>query len=357
MPMVARMLQSLSGIQPERSVNPDEAVARGAALYAGHLVARRSGAGQSTFQVTNVNAHALGVEGIDAETLRKRNVVLIPRNTPLPARRTERFATKSEGQRSIAIKVLEGESTQPADCIAIGRTVVRDLPGGLPKGWPVEVTFEYGINGRLAVDALVPGTQHHARLELERQRGLSNEGLSRWKQPVNDAGGFDTFELAIQDVLQATPPAHASSSSGIGWAAAAPETSATSAAGPTPIVASPTSLAASPIEPAAAAGDQSWASRPQALSVSSPNPGAVASVNVKPAAAEEPVLPLIKRAKPEINRRIPKWVERLIGHIITLLILAFVGYLMISHLRPDLLRPIFGGGNQQNEQKPSGPAP
>ena len=114
--------------------------------------------------------------------------MLIPRNTPLPARHTERFATKSEGQRSIAIKVLEGESSQPGDCIAIGRTVVRDLPSGLPKGWPVEVTFEYGANGRLAVEALVPGTQHQARLELVRETGLSNEGLTRWKQPVSDGG-------------------------------------------------------------------------------------------------------------------------------------------------------------------------
>ena len=165
---------------------------------------RGRGGPRSTFQVTNVNAHSLGVEGIDTETLRKKNVVLIPRNTPLPARHTERFATKSEGQRSIVIKVLEGESTQPGDCIAIGRTVVRDLPSGLPKGWPVEVTFEYGANGRLAVDALVPGTQHRARLELVRETGLSSEGLARWKQPVAEAGGFSTFESAIQDVLRST---------------------------------------------------------------------------------------------------------------------------------------------------------
>ena len=205
MPMVARMLQGLSGIQPERSVNPDEAVARGAALYAGHLLGMGRGRAAArevpvaqppaAFEVTNVNSHSLGVEGIETDTLRKRNVVLIPRNTPLPARHTERFATKAEGQRSIVIKVLEGESQQPGDCIAIGRTVVRDLPAGLPKGWPVEVTFEYGANGRLAVEALVPGTQHRARLELVRDGGLSSEGLTRWKQPVSDAGGFTAFAV------------------------------------------------------------------------------------------------------------------------------------------------------------------
>ena len=55
------------------------------------------------------------------------------------------------------------------------------------------------------------------------------------------------------------------------------------------------------------------------------------------------MLPLIKRTKPEKKRRIPKWVERLIGHVIALLIFAFVGYLMISHVRPDLFPRLFGG--------------
>ena len=158
----------------------------------------------STFRVTNVNAHSLGIEGIETDTLRKRNVVLIPRNTALPARHMERFATKSEGQRSIVIKVLEGESPQPGECIAIGRTVVRDLPAGLPKGWPVEVTFEYGTNGRWTVEAIVPGTDHLARLELVRDTGLSSEGLNRWKPPIDSAGGIDTFEAAAEDLWKQT---------------------------------------------------------------------------------------------------------------------------------------------------------
>jgi molecular chaperone DnaK len=220
MPMVSRMLKTMTKIEPDRTVNPDEAVARGAALYANHLLAKEQGSLRPVFRVTNVNAHSLGIEGIDTDTLRKKNVVLIPRNSPLPARHTERFCTKSEGQRSIVLKVLEGESSLPGECIAIGRTVVRELPAGLPKGWPVEVTFEYGTNGRLTVQALVPGTKQQACLELERDAGLSGEGLARWKEPVVAAAGFGAFAQAVEDALRAPKPAatgDASAAAG-GWA-------------------------------------------------------------------------------------------------------------------------------------------
>jgi molecular chaperone DnaK len=344
MPMVARMLQGLTGIQPDRSVNPDEAVARGAALYAGHLLAARAGAPQSTFQVTNVNAHSLGVEGIDTDTLRKKNVVLIPRNTPLPARHSERFATKSEGQRSIVIKVLEGEGSQPADCIAIGRTVIRDLPVGLPKGWPVEVSFEYGTNGRLAVGAMVPGTHHQARLELVREKGLSNEGLARWQQPVSEAGGFSAFESAVLDVLNDESPSREGSPSGvgsaIGWAPAQPGAAGTAAATPP--------LSASSPRPPAVPGRTGEGQGARAADF---QPIAAA------ASVEPPLPPPIQQARPERNRRIPKWVERMIGHVIVLVIFAVIGYFMISYLRPDFFPSLFGGGNGQNEQKEEKPAP
>ena len=72
---------------------------------------------------------------------------------------------------------------------------------------------------------------------------------------------------------------------------------------------------------------------------------------------EEPILPLIKRTKPKKNRRIPKWVERLIGHVIAMLLFAFVGYLMISHIRPDVFSSILGRHSEQNQQKPADQAP
>jgi len=169
MPMVVNMLRQLSGLEPDHTVNPDEAVARGAALYAAYLMHKEAHGGQhAELTITNVNSHSLGIEGIHPETLRKTNVVLIPRNTPLPAKVTQRFATKAESQRSIVIQIMEGESSLPSECTAIGRTVIRNLPEGLPKNWPVEVTFEYGANGRLTVRAMVPGTGQSAVLDLER---------------------------------------------------------------------------------------------------------------------------------------------------------------------------------------------
>jgi molecular chaperone DnaK len=204
MPMVPRMLQQLTGVEPDRTVNPDEAVARGAAIFAHHLLqTRNEGAEQPKFQVTNVNSHSLGIEGIDQGTLRKTNVILIPRNTPLPAKFKESFVTRADNQQSIVIQVLEGESSLPSECTAIGRTVIRDLPPGLPKGWPIEVTFEYAANNRLTVSAVVPGTQRATVLEIERERGLSHEGISGWKQAVTASAGFGGFESQMNEQLRA----------------------------------------------------------------------------------------------------------------------------------------------------------
>jgi len=344
MPMVGRMLHGLSTIQPDRSVNPDEAVARGAALYASHLLSTRDGAARSTFQVTNVNAHSLGVEGIDTDTFRKKNVVLIPRNTALPARHTERFATKSEGQRTIAIKVLEGESTQPGDCIAIGRTVVRDLPAGLPKGWPVEVTFEYGSNGRLAVEALVPGTHHTARLELVREAGLSSEGLARWKQPIDSAGGVAAFESAAKEMQQSAAAAGDPGQSGIvvaggGW---------TPAGSVSPVGTSPAPTTTAAATPEAA---KQWSSGPQPLNVALP------VVTPSAASTQEQSVPLVQAAKPQADGWARARITRLAGHLLSAVIFGLIGYLLISCFRPDLFPGPLGTGQRQDEQKQTDQTP
>ncbi len=135
-----------------------------------------------TFTVTDVNAHSLGIEGIDQRTYRRENVVLIPRNTPLPARVRYKFVTKEEGQRTVVVQVLEGENSDPQQCSRIGRAVMRHLPGDLPRGWPIYVNYEYGTNGRLSVHANVPGTDRKVAIQLEHERGLSDEGVRKMAQ-------------------------------------------------------------------------------------------------------------------------------------------------------------------------------
>jgi molecular chaperone DnaK len=208
MPMVVNMLRQLSGLEPDHTVNPDEAVARGAALYAAYLLEKEAHGGEhASLTITNVNSHSLGIEGIDPETLRKTNVVLIPRNTPLPAKITQRFATKAESQRSIVIQILEGESSQPKECTAIGRTSIRDLPEGLPKNWPIEVTFEYGANGRLAVQAMVPGTGRSAALDLERAVSMSRGEMPQSKAPIAMPAGFEDLKSMVHEALEGLTPA------------------------------------------------------------------------------------------------------------------------------------------------------
>jgi molecular chaperone DnaK len=203
MPMVPRMLEKLTGLKADHTVNPDEAVARGAAIFAGYLIRRRDPNAKPSFKVVDVNAHSLGIEGIDQRTMRKENVVLIPRNTPLPTKVTQKFVTKVEDQLSIVVQVLEGESKIPSQCSAIGRAVLRNLPEHLPKGWPVEVTYEYLTNGRLDVKAKLPGTSRGVELELQREQSLTSEQMGKWKKVIEAAEGFDAFEGMLDEVMHA----------------------------------------------------------------------------------------------------------------------------------------------------------
>lgn len=181
MPMVTEMLRDLIGREPDRSMSADEAVSHGAALYAGMLLGLGSDS-QRRCELINVNSHSLGVVGFESGSGRRVNAILIPRNTPIPTERTKCFTTLEPDQRTVAVPVVEGESERPEFCASLGKCVVRDLPPGLPKGTPVEVTYRYALNGRVSVSARVPTTGHAAEVEIERQRGHINGDLGTWRQ-------------------------------------------------------------------------------------------------------------------------------------------------------------------------------
>jgi molecular chaperone DnaK len=214
MPAVRNMLRDISGHEPHGEVNPDEAVARGAAIYAGHLLRQRQpaasapGRSPSGLQVTNVSAHSLGIEGYNLQLGRRCNTILIPRNSPLPARLTREFVTRKHGQKSIVVQVLEGESSQVQGCTRVGRLVIWNLPPNLPAGSPIKVTYEYGANGRLNISALLPGSHAGMHLELQRSGERTSGQLNAWRQALAGEPRLEHLEpLARAEVQRAAHPA------------------------------------------------------------------------------------------------------------------------------------------------------
>ena len=197
MPTVMEMLSRLTGGKPDATLDPDLAVAKGAAVYAAALRARHTGVPTPYNQAAkrrlgqlrhrNVNAHSLGVEVEDDETGRQRNFAVIPRNSPIPCRKSETFglsAPSSEAAKRLRISILEGEAEDPDACVRIGTCVIDDLPAGLPEGSPVEVTFAYSADGRIEVDAVATAIGRRANVRIDRPGGLTGEDVARHSADV-----------------------------------------------------------------------------------------------------------------------------------------------------------------------------
>jgi molecular chaperone DnaK len=186
MPMVRTMVKQVTGKEPDTSIAAEEAVAHGAALRAGQLLARSQGR-PGTFRIKNVNSHSLGVVGVDPKTKRRRNGILIPRNTSIPVTAKRTFHTEKAGQKSVLVQIVEGENASPDDCTQIGRCTIRGLPPHLAKGSAVEVLFHYKPNGRLKVRVSVPNTKSELETEFARENSLPKEHLDGWRRYISGA--------------------------------------------------------------------------------------------------------------------------------------------------------------------------
>jgi molecular chaperone DnaK (HSP70) len=133
-----------------------------------------------------VNSHSLGIVANDPQTQRKRTAVLIPRNTPLPVAAKRVFKTQKQGQKSILVQIVEGESATPDDCTQLGKCVVRDLPETLPAQTPIEVRFRYAENGRLTVVVNVANSDKELQHEITRENSLTQEQLDGWRGYISD---------------------------------------------------------------------------------------------------------------------------------------------------------------------------
>jgi molecular chaperone DnaK len=184
MPMVARMLEHESGHKVDRSLAADEAVAHGAAIYAG-LLQKHTPITQKNISVTNVCSHSLGVLATERTTSRKKNRIIIPVNTALPFEKTQTFATKNYGQSTVAVNVIQGGDASGNNSTPIGKCVVRELPGTLPARTKVSVSFNYEANGRLRIEAEIPSISRKAAATIERTYGLSDQQIAMWTARID----------------------------------------------------------------------------------------------------------------------------------------------------------------------------
>jgi len=160
------------GVSPDRSVNPDEAVAVGAAIQAGVL-----GGEVKDLLLLDVTPLSLGLE-----TLGGVFTKVIERNTTIPTSRSQMYSTAADGQTSVEIHALQGERALVKDNKSLGKFLLKGIPAA-PRGVPqIEVTFEIDANGILKVAAEDKGTGKEQSIQISNTGGLSETEVERMRQ-------------------------------------------------------------------------------------------------------------------------------------------------------------------------------
>jgi molecular chaperone DnaK len=168
-PLVRRRVEELFGRKPHCELNPDEAVAMGAAVQGSVLEGKLK-----DVLLLDITPLSLGLETIGGAVSK-----LIPRNSTIPFRKTERFTTFVDGQRSVEMHILQGERELAKDCRSLGRFRLAGLPP-MPAGMPqIDVTFLLDANGMLQVTAVEKRSGKAATVDIQPSGGLSRDDVER----------------------------------------------------------------------------------------------------------------------------------------------------------------------------------
>ena len=168
MPRVQQVVKDYFGKEPHKGVNPDEVVAIGAAVQGGVLTGE-----VKDVLLLDVTPLSLGIETLGGVT-----TVLIPRNTTIPAKKSEIFSTATDNQTSVEVHVLQGERSMARDNRTMGRFHLTGLPPA-PRGLPqIEVTFDIDANGIVNVTALDKATGKEQKITITGASGLSKDEVA-----------------------------------------------------------------------------------------------------------------------------------------------------------------------------------
>jgi molecular chaperone DnaK len=180
-PKIQEVVKSFFGKEPNRSVNPDEVVAIGAAIQGGVL-----GGEVKDVLLLDVTPLSLGIETLGSVT-----TVLIPRNTTIPTKKSEVFSTAEDNQTTVEIHVLQGERKMAGDNRTIGKFQLTGIPPA-PRGMPqVEVTFDIDANGILHVSAKDKASNKEQKIRIEASSGLSDAEIDRMVKQAEEHASED----------------------------------------------------------------------------------------------------------------------------------------------------------------------
>lgn len=190
MPKMAEKVKEFFGKEPNKSINPDEVVALGAAIQGGIL------AGDvKDVLLLDVIPLSLGIETMGGVATK-----LIERNTTIPASRSQVFSTAADNQTSVEIHIVQGERAMASDNKSLGRFILDGIPPS-PRGMPqVEVTFDVDANGILSVKAKDKATNKEQSIRIEARSGLSKEEIEKMQKDAEQHAQDDAKKKEVVEV-------------------------------------------------------------------------------------------------------------------------------------------------------------